>query len=227
MRLISARSILQSIRDGSNRDRLMREYDLSPESLSIILKRIEEERDERALRIILDFLSGMQIPDIATRNGFAVDRFVEILRMVFCLKLWGPSDSTVEENPSFPQDADAERRRHPRIRCPVLMPQVRDASRQERACTVLDISEGGVALGGIVTQLHEEKTFLLSESEFDLPDPIALTCACRWTCGTENFEFGESAGFEIVSISEADKRYLRSLIDVEEQMSSPQQFIGT
>jgi len=226
-RVIPARSILQSVREGMSRKRLMEKHGLSAAGLGNALKQIQDERDRRASQIIQDFLSGMQAQDIAARNGFSVERFLDILRRGVHLQRRSSPDLTVETERTVFQDDNGERRRYPRIRCPVLKAHVRDVSSPGRQGTVLDVSEKGIGVRGFSAKIDDERTFLISESTLDLPDPIVLTGTCRWTDEVRHPDFGQSAGFEITAISEADDRHLMSWIDAEASMTCSQQFVGT
>jgi hypothetical protein len=214
-RIISARSVLQSIGEGLSPKQLMEKHGLSHAALINALKQIEEERNRRASRIIQDFLSGMQVENIATRNGFSVGRFLQIMRRAVSLQLWHPPDLAMETEKTPFQEANRERRQCLRIRCPVLTAQVREVCCPEREGTILDISEKGIGVRGISAEVDDERTFLISESDFDLPDPIVMTCTCRWTDKAQHPDLGQSAGFEITAISESDDRHLRSWIDAE------------
>lgn len=194
----------------------MEKHGLSPAGIDNALKQIQEERDRRAYQIIQDFLSGMQIHDIATRNGFPVERFLDVLRAAVSLQPRRPSHLKVASEQTGFQDPNRDRRRYPRIRCPVLKDRVWDASFPGREGTILDISEKGVAVRGIFAQKDAEKTLLISESDYDTPDPLVLTCICRWADGGQHPHIGQSAGFEIVAISETDDKHLRSWIDAEQ-----------
>ncbi len=218
-RILQARSILESIREGLNRAQLMDKHGLSRKELRIVLKRIREERDRRTTQIIQDFLSGMEVQDIAARNGFSAERFVDMLRVALSFQLEGSPLSTAETEPISFQSVHRERRRYPRMNRPVLTAQIRDPSCPGSNCTVLDISEKGVAVRGINAKVDEEKTLLLNDTTFDLPDPIVLTCSCRWTGEAEHRDLGQSAGFEITEISESDDRYLKSLIEAEGRLT--------
>lgn len=226
-KIVSAKLLLQSIREGLSPEQLMEKHGLSPIGLGVVLKQIQEERDRRASQIIEDFLSGMGIRDIAARNGFSESRFLDILRIALSLKLERPLRSAVKEQPAEFPDSDSERRRYPRIRYPVLTSHVRDGAPQGSEFTILDISEKGVAVRGIPAGIDDEKTLMIGEANFDLPDPIRLTCTCRWADKDENTAGGQFAGFEITEISEADDRYLRSLIDAEQRLTASQQFVAT
>lgn len=226
-RVISARSILQSIHEGLSCKQLMEKHGLSRAGLRNALKQIQDERDRRASQIIQDFLSGMQVQDIAARNGFPVERFLSILRRGVHHQGWSPPDLIVETETAAFQVSNGEKRRYPRIRCPVLKVHVRDSSSPGMEGTVHDISEKGIGVRGFPAKIDDEKTFLISESDFDLPDPIVLTCTCRWTGKVQHPDFGDSAGFEITAISESDDRHLRSWIDAEARMTFSGQFVGT
>jgi hypothetical protein len=197
----------------------MDKYGLSPTDLSIVLSRIQGERDRRTAQIIQDFLSGMQVQEIAAKNEFSAERFVEILRVALSLKLGGSPFLTAETEPISFQSVHRERRRYPRISCPVLTVRIADPSCPEREGTILDISQKGVAVKGINARVDDEKTLLISETTFDLPDPIVLKCSCRWTGKAEHLDLGQSAGFEITEISESDDRYLKSLTEAEQRLT--------
>ena len=204
----------------------MEKYGLSPASLCRVLKQIQEERDRRASRIIQDFLSGMEVQDIAVRNDFPASRFLDILRKVVCLRLSSATDPAGVINAIAFRDADRERRRYPRIRCPVLKSHARDVSCPATEGTILDISEKGVAVRGVPARVDDKKTFLISESDVELPDPMILTCTCRWTDEVPAPNPRQTAGFEIVGISESDKRHLRSWIHAEARMTCSQSFVS-
>jgi hypothetical protein len=218
-RILPARSILESIREGLNPEQLMDKYGLSPTDLSIVMNRIQGERDRRTTQIIQDFLSGMQVQDIAVKNEFSAERFFEVLRVALSLKLGGSPFLAAETEPNSFHSVHRERRRHPRMSCPVLAAHITDPSCPEREGIILDISEKGVAVKGINAKVDDEKTLLISETNFGFPDPIMLTCSCRWTGKTEHHDLVQSAGVEITEISETDSRYLKSLIEAEDRLT--------
>lgn len=226
-RILLASSVIQSVHEGLNREQLMEKHGLSAEGLKAVLKHIRAERDRRACQIIQDFQSGMDVKDIAARNGFPAERFLEILRKVVSLQFQQPTERTEEAGSAAFEELNSERRRFPRIRCPVLTAPLREASSRESVGTILDLSENGVAVRGIVARIDDEKTFLISESDYDLPDPIVITCKCRWSEMVEASAFRQSAGFEITGISEQDERHLRALIQAEERLTCPQGWAGT
>jgi len=229
-RILPARPMLESIREGLNHEQLMDKYGLSTTDLSMVLSRLKKdvsmalsrlqgERDRRATQIIQDLLSGLEVQEIATKNGFWDKRFVAILQVALSLKLGGSLSLTAETEPISFHSSYEERRRHPRISYPVLTPHVTDSSCPEKVGTIHDISEKGVAVKGVNASVGDEKILLISENTFDSPDPIVLTCSCRWTGKAEQPDLGQSAGFEIVGISESDDRYLKSLIEAEQHMT--------
>jgi hypothetical protein len=217
--ILSAKSILESIRGGLNREQLMDKYGLSPTELSIVLSRLLGERDRRTTQIIQDFLSGLQIQEIAERNAFSAERFIEVLRLALYRELKRRPLLTAETERTSFESEHAERRRYTRISSPVLMARIIDQSRPEREGSILDISEKGVAVKGINVRVDDEKTLLIGEATFDSMDPIVLTCLCRWTGKEEAPELDQSAGFEITKISESDDRYLKSVIEAERRLT--------
>lgn len=205
----------------------MEKHGLSAEGLKAVLKQIRAERDRRACQIIQDFQSGMDVAEIAARNGFPAERFLEILRKVVSLQFQQRGAIRQDAELAVFEELNSERRRFPRIRCPVLTAPVREASCPENMGAILDLSEKGVAVRGIVARIDDEKTFLISESDYDLPDPIVITCKCRWSEMVEEPAWRQSAGFEITAISEQDERHLRALIQAEERLTCPQGWAGT
>lgn len=208
--------------EGLNREQLMEKHGLTPNGLKAVLAQIRDERDRRAAQIIRDFRSGMEVADIAARNGFPEDRFLDILRHIVCLDSEQLSAVSEESEPLSFRDPNSERRRFPRIRFPVLTAPVQDMSCPGCLGTILDLSERGVGLKGIAAQIDDEKTFLITESDFDVPDPIVATCRCRWTDALEAPHCSHYAGFEITDISEPDERHLRALIHAEERLTCSQ-----
>lgn len=221
-RIVPAREILQSVREGLNREQLMERHGLSSLYCDSVLKQIQEERDRRASQIINDFTSGMEIQDIAAKNGFPAERFIEILRTALSLEFERPSVMTEESELLAFQDPDRGRRRHPRILCPVLTRHIRDASFPETQGTIVDMSEKGLSVRGLNSEVDEDKIFLIGEGGFDLLEPIVITGTCRWKKEADHPAGWRTAGFEIRAISDADERYWRSLIDAEESMVSSQ-----
>ncbi len=218
-RILAASSILESIRDGLKRKQLMDKYGLSRKDLKTVLRRFQEETERRATQIIQDFVSGLQVQDIAARNGFPAERFVEILRLAISHKLGGNSSLAADMKRISPAGIHGERRRYPRISRPVLTGCITDPSCPEGDRTILDISEKGIAVKGIDARVEDEKTLFLGETAFDLSDPIVLTCSCRWTGKAEHPDLAQCAGFEITGISESDGRYLKSLIEAEQRLT--------
>ena len=195
---------------------------MSSSYCDVVLKQIQQERDRRALQIINDFKSGMEIQDIAAKNGFPAGRFIEILRTALSLEFERTSAMAEESELSAFQDPDRGRRRHPRILCPVLTRHIRDASSPESRGTILDMSEKGLSVRGINSEVDEAKIFLIGEGGSDLLETIVITCTCRWKNEADHPAERRTAGFEIRAISDADERYWRSLIDAEESMASSQ-----
>jgi hypothetical protein len=78
--------------------------------------------------------------------------------------------------------------------------------------SINDISENGLQIAGIRTEVGETRTFLVKPDEFDEIYPFAFDAICRWS--REDDEAGDwVGGFEITDISPAGQLELRKLID--------------
>lgn len=78
---------------------------------------------------------------------------------------------------------------------------------------VRDISETGLCVAGIPSEVGEVKTFQLPVDNFMNADPLLLIAECRWV-----EEKGEKAkyfvaGFELLDLSDADRTALKKVMD--------------
>lgn len=73
-----------------------------------------------------------------------------------------------------------------------------------------DITENGLGIRGLRTEVGETKTFVIAPTDFLDIDPLVFDAQCRWTKRDRNGEY--LAGFEITDISEPSLRELRKLI---------------
>lgn len=87
---------------------------------------------------------------------------------------------------------------------------VTEAEYQQIEGTVRDITEKGVCVRGIDTQLGETKTFIIDASEFVDVGPFIFRAQCRWVKKSFGGEY--TAGFEIVGISDKHLKSLRKFI---------------
>lgn len=103
-----------------------------------------------------------------------------------------------------------ERRRLPRHYVLFSFP-VYDVGNLDKEAFVNDLSEQGLQISGLESQVGDVRSLLIKADEFADIYPFVFEAECQWV--RERDEFGEyAAGFEIVSISDRGLQELRSLI---------------
>jgi hypothetical protein len=76
-----------------------------------------------------------------------------------------------------------------------------------------DISGKGFRAAGIDCEVGESKSFLLDFQPLIEADPVLVVAKCQWKETRGHTQKYITAGFEILDISEADSKVLRSLIE--------------
>jgi hypothetical protein len=77
---------------------------------------------------------------------------------------------------------------------------------------ILDISEKGVQISGIVINVEQKKTFMVQAENFDNIKPFSFDAECRWF-KPETEDEPCSAGFEIINISDKDEEELQKILE--------------
>jgi hypothetical protein len=78
---------------------------------------------------------------------------------------------------------------------------------------VQDLSEKGVQVSGILTEVDQRKTFFIQANEFAAVNPFSFEAECRWV-RTSSGDDQCVSGFEITWISDKDLEELRSAIEL-------------
>ncbi len=78
---------------------------------------------------------------------------------------------------------------------------------------VQDLSEKGVQVSGILTEVDQRKTFFIQANEFAAVNPFSFEAECRWVQPSSDDDLCVS-GFEITWISDKDLEELRSAIEL-------------
>jgi hypothetical protein len=104
-------------------------------------------------------------------------------------------------------------RRFPRYSPGTLVIHVRDLDDPKAKGTVVDVSEDGVAVKGIVAKEGQVKALLLVPDESLALIPVAFDGECRWR-KRDVKNRADIAGFEIILISDEDFAQLKTLLKV-------------
>jgi hypothetical protein len=118
----------------------------------------------------------------------------------------------VEKCPWYGQKiSNVERRWEPRVSLKGKI-YVYDVLRSSSGA-LRDISEKGFRAAGIDCEVGESKSLLLDFQPLIEADPILVVARCQWKETRGHTQKYITAGFEILDISEADSKVLRSLIE--------------
>ncbi|MGO9571992.1 MAG: PilZ domain-containing protein [Desulfomonilaceae bacterium] len=101
-------------------------------------------------------------------------------------------------------------RQEPRFYTIMRLP-ISDMDNLDADCYVKDLSEQGLQIVNLSTNVGERKNFLIQASEFADVHPFSFEAECRWArAQTDNGR--HLAGFEITRISDEDLQQLREFI---------------
>ncbi len=101
-------------------------------------------------------------------------------------------------------------RQEPRCYTIMKLP-ITDLGNLETDCYVKDLSEKGLRIANLRSNVGEKKNFLIQASEFADVQPFSVEAECLWArTGTDTER--HLAGFEITRISDDDLQQLRDFI---------------
>jgi hypothetical protein len=102
------------------------------------------------------------------------------------------------------------RREFPRLLLAFILP-VHDAEEPDLRGIVADVTEKGMRLEGMETEVGQKRKLVVNPSRFGDLDPIEFEAECRWN-STDGRDNRPVAGFQITQISEASLQELRRFI---------------
>jgi len=102
------------------------------------------------------------------------------------------------------------RREFPRLLLAFILP-VHDAENPQLKGIVADVTEKGMKLEGLETEVGQKRKLVVNPSRFGDLDPIEFEAECRWN-SKQGMENKPVAGFKITDISEAALHELRRFI---------------
>ncbi len=209
-RRIDGREFLRDLATGMSEDLLRKKYDLSTEQLRAARKQFLEVRMRRLKEILDDIQSGMTDSQIIKKFRISPERLTNLRkesRQHRCAEAEGDRTTYTTQNGTT-ERADLRRalRNFPSVVVSVSEPGVGSPVYQ-----LNDITEAGIGISGIRTQIGDIKTIVVLGDEFGLVAPFEFQAECRWT-GTQDPHELPCAGFRIIKISDQDNVFLRDLM---------------
>lgn len=220
----NAREVLEDIGEGLDNDALKRKYRLTSEGLQrlfdeLVAAGLLEQSENRyvipAVRrlsvrgIVFDIRSDVSNAELMAKYNLSPKQLRHTFDLLLESKAVNPDELRDDFSPS-PEDLEStNHRKQDRYYLDFDLPIV-ETGPPEIDGRVRDITEKGVGVIGIPSEVGEIKTFLVLHDEFVLIEPFLFRAKCRWA--KQEADGRHSAGFEITSISDKDLQDLKQLI---------------
>jgi len=230
-REIKAKDIVQDIRAGLDDPGLMRKYRLSHKALQNLFDELTylgyiEESEHREVKpakrrvsadeLAADIRAGMPLVTLREKHGLSSKGLKKAHKKLVEAGFLHPDE--------MPADLDArdvgvfeDLRQFERHYLDFNLPII-DARDPEREGKVRDITETGLRVVGIPSEVNEIKTFLIMHKGFLSIKPFLFDAKCRWVHKSEGAE-SLIAGFQIRDTPGDDRRQLRRLIRIVKRVS--------
>jgi Mor family transcriptional regulator len=207
---IVEKEIIKDIARGMSDSELAQKYNLSGDQLRSIFKQLAKARAKRIQALASDLRSGMAPPVLMKKYQLSSEALASSLKRL--LKANVITSAEFETFRSFDGEQITERdsRETPRNH-PIPVVGICEVGKPGTRYQVRDISENGIGIVGIRTQIDEMKSLAVVGDEFGEIAPFEFEAQCRWAKQVE--PGGEScAGFGITRINEQDLLRLREFI---------------
>ena len=215
IRTISAGALLRAISAGITGKELMRKFGLSRRGFHSVLNQLLAERQRRAVQILADSRSGMTVDEIAKKNGFLAANFSNILKRLEDLHFLSNDNCTSKTGSPCTEHGARDRRSFPRFQRPVLTTKIYEADLPEKTGLILDLSESGIGVRGIESQMGQEKTLFMNVGDLVEYEALIFECRCQWISVYDGTQRDLCAGFEITSISANSLGCLKTVLAAE------------
>lgn len=225
-REIKAKDIVEDIRAGLDDPGLMHKYRLSSKGLQNLFDELAylgyiEESEHREVKpakrrvnaedLVADIRNGMPLVALQEKHGLSSKGLKKahkkLVEAGFLQPVEIPADLDSGDARVF-EDVRQFERYYLDFDLPII-----DAHDPEREGRVHDITETGLQVVGIPSEVNEIKTFLIMHKRFLLIKPFLFDAKCRWvnkSAGAEDL----IAGFQITDTPGDDRRQLRKLIRI-------------
>jgi uncharacterized protein (DUF433 family) len=226
IRWLKAQDIASNIQEGMCDADLMEKYKLSRTGLESLFLELAKagifessRQNDRARRkrqisqpqILHDIQSGMtetQLMEKYRLSSWGVQRVLT--------KLLAAGAITWENMASFSLNSDDSVTLRDMRQCersyPLVSMAVYEQAKPMIKGRVLDLSEKGVGVIGISSEVDDLKTLTIAPDELTVFEPFTLQAACRWFRGGDR-DIPCTAGFAITHIEEPSLEQLRDLLE--------------
>lgn len=226
IRWLNARHILKDIKEGMGNAELIEKYKLSSAGLEILFSELAKAgisvpfnhearaRTKRQIsqpQIVHDIRSGMIETQLMEKYELSSWAFQRVLG-----KLLAVGAITQEEMAIFALKNEEsvtlrDMRQHERS-CPLVSAAVYVQGQPMIRGRVLDISENGIGIIGIPSEVDDLKTLTISPDDLNVFEPFTLQAVCRWSRQGDR-DTTCTAGFAITNIGEPSLGRLRDLLE--------------
>jgi len=168
------------------------------------------KRQIKGRDIVNDLRSGMA--DHALREKYALSEngLQTIFKKLVALDAISHSELCRRSESYKQRDDDISARQHPRVELTVRVP-IYDL--QDSTTGILrDISESGLRVAGIEARVGQAKTFQIPLDKLIPADPLLIVAECKWVETRRGSKEYFVAGFEIMDLSDSDRKTLRDFI---------------
>jgi uncharacterized protein (DUF433 family) len=208
-RRIEALAMIRDIRSGMTDPDLMDKYRLSRIELEHTKRRLVERRERMAEDIVNDIRSGMTDLDLMSKYQISSKGLQLAFSKLVKGKFIGRSE--IEKRlPAFGEAITVEDMRRSSRKSPADEIRVAEQNRPDTCGTLSNVSEHGLCVIGIQSEVGEVKTLVIPSDDFGEFSTICFDAKCRWVKQKENGDV--TAGFEITNITRAHCQELGFLI---------------
>ncbi len=162
--------------------------------------------------IIADIQSGLGDIPIMEKYQLSPSEYLQVLDKLVAVR--AITETTTQERKrallATPKPEIVTKRRLPR-HFALFTITIQDADDLSVTGTLNDITEKGLQVSGMRTQIGAVKSFLVRSDVFTVFPPLMLSAVCKWIKPGNRSE-DHVAGFEITGISRHDMEGLRKLI---------------
>ncbi len=160
--------------------------------------------------VVSDIRAGMTNAQLMKRYSISSDMLEKIFKKLQDANMITERDLDGRMLSSQEGVVHGSVRQEPRCYTIMRLP-ITDLDNLEADCYVKDLSERGIRIANLKSNVGEKKNFLIQASEFADVQPFSFGAECLWAkTGTDTER--HLAGFEIIRISEEDLQQLREFI---------------
>lgn len=210
-KVIKARDLIRDIGHGMTDSELMEKYQLSSQKLQQIRKRLPESGRLEIKAIVADIRARATDFELCHKYDLSLEELPGVFEKLVELGVIRAAE--LKERTAFYDDPQhrSVTRRFPRTLLGLELP-IYDPDDPARKGLVRDLSERGLRVASLRTDIDLAKRFVIRGDRFANIRPFDIGVECRWTNKTEPSRKYFLAGFEITSISSRSQAELRKLL---------------